>query len=478
MKSYNVLFFASVWMLGMSACSSGADTNEKNAKKDTVVQQTKEDFPKGEVIETVIEKLDADQSYSLFLPSNYSTDKTFPVIYIFDAHGAGKLPVTMYKDLAEKYGYILVGSNNSKNGNTWEQSVTIFDKLYADTKNRLAINSQRIYLMGFSGGARVANAITIFNGNVAGVICQGAVAPAKNSENPRNNYTHISIAGTDDMNYNELVRYHMIDLAGHNLKNAMITFDGKHEWCPSDVMNEAFLWLELGEMRRNLKNKNEELIKTNFTPQIDALKKLMEEKKYLEAYKLCKKTINFYDGLTDLSTFFAAYKELQTKKELDIALQNEEKMLQDEEKLKQQYMQYMQSKDGAWWSREIASLNAKTKNGKSPEEKHMYKRILGYLSLVCYSQTNGFILQNNLMAAEYFARLYVLVDPTNSEADYFMATINAKRNNKKAVFDAMNKALINGFSDKARFENDTVFAKYKSSKEYENMLSMIANNTK
>ena len=35
----------------------------------------------------------------------------------FDAHGKGLLPVELYKDEAEKYGYIVVGSNNSKKRN-------------------------------------------------------------------------------------------------------------------------------------------------------------------------------------------------------------------------------------------------------------------------------------------------------------------------------------------------------------------------
>src|SRR5262245_40627535 len=55
-------------------------------------------------------------SYCLYLPSGYSAQKTFPVIFIFDAHADGKLPVKKYHGLAEEFGFILVGSNNSRNG--------------------------------------------------------------------------------------------------------------------------------------------------------------------------------------------------------------------------------------------------------------------------------------------------------------------------------------------------------------------------
>jgi lactate dehydrogenase-like 2-hydroxyacid dehydrogenase len=36
------------------------------------------------------------------------------------------------KELAEKYGYILAGSYNSKNGTSWEESQVILEKLLTD----------------------------------------------------------------------------------------------------------------------------------------------------------------------------------------------------------------------------------------------------------------------------------------------------------------------------------------------------------
>jgi hypothetical protein len=470
-KILNSLFlgFCSLFIV---SCGSENNEHAKTATKDTVVNQ-KENFAKAEIIDEVKNNLDNTQTYSLYLPGTYSTDKTYPVIYLFDPHGTGKLPVSLYKNLAEKYGYILVGSNSLKNGLEWQEAAIIFDKLYTDTKNRLAINSQRIYLAGFSGGARIANGITILNGNIAGVVCIGAVYPARNSETPRNNYTLLAIAGNEDMNYNELVKYDMIDLAGHNLKHALITYDGKHEWCPESVMNEAFLWLEFNEMRKNVSAKNDGLIKEYFTPLEEELKNLMESKNYMAAYKLTKKTINFYDGLTDLNNFYDAYKQLKTIKEIDLALQKEEQAMQDEDKLRASYAQYFQSKDYAWWQKEIISINTKSKSAKSKEEQQMYKRLSSYLSLICYSQTNGMLQQNNIPAAEYFDKLYLLVDPTNSEAHYFSALINARKNKKKETFDALNAAVKNGFNEKSRIEADSVFAKYSGSEEFKKVLEKL-----
>ena len=451
------------------SCHSGNDKQKQNVAnqtKDTIVTAAKENFPKGEIIENIVCKSDATQSYVLYLPKNYSIDKTYPVVYALDAHGTGKLPVSMYKDLAEQYGYILIGSNNSKNGNSWEESTSIAEKLFADSQNRLSINNQRIYLLGFSGGARVANGIAITNGAIEGVICCGAAAPGTNSENPRSNYTWLGIAGEDDFNSVEMRKYDMLDLAGHNVKHALITFEGKHEWCPKEVMDEAFWWLELCEMRKDVKLKNDSLIKKRITPAIKQIETLMKKNELYDAFILTKKTINFYEGLADLTYCFSVYKSLQTNSDVDKGLKAEEASWRKDGELQQYYVKGFQTFDLERWKKEIAMLNGKTKAGGNKTEIHIYKRTLGYLSLVAYMQASGALKQNELPAAEYFCNVYALIDPTNSEAYYLAASVNAKQGNEKGFADNLNKAAKNGFKDKERFESDTVFNKYKNTAGY------------
>ncbi len=464
MKTFKLITIA-LFSFAITACHSGDDKQKPvtaNQPKDTVVAAVKENFPKGEIIEKVVCKSDATQSYAMYLPSTYSIDKTYPVVYAFDAHGTGKLPVSMYKELAEQYGYILIGSNNSKNGTPFEESERIANILFADSQNRLAINNQRIYLLGFSGGARVANGITIKNGAIAGVICCGAAAPGFNSEYPRNNYTWLGIAGDDDFNSAEMRQYDMIDLAGHNVKHGLISFEGKHEWCPKEVMDEAFWWEELCEMRKDVKLKNDSLIKKRVTPIIKQIETLMKNNKVYDAFVLCKKTINFYDGLTDLTYCLSTFKTLKTNADVDKGLKAEEKSWSADKELQQYYMKGFQTFDLDRWKKEVTQLNGKIKTERDKNTIHLYKRVLGYLSLVAYMQASGALKQNSLPAAEYFCNVYALVDPTNSEAYYLTATVNAIQGNEKGVTDNLNKAAKNGFKDAERFVADTVFNKYKN----------------
>src|SRR5438552_19004603 len=79
------------------------------------------DWATGQVIPDINCAADASQSYALYLPTNYDTARAWPVIFAFDPGARGRVPVERYQAAAEKYGYIVAGSNNSRNG-SWEVS--------------------------------------------------------------------------------------------------------------------------------------------------------------------------------------------------------------------------------------------------------------------------------------------------------------------------------------------------------------------
>ena len=138
-----------------------------------------EEFPVGTIIERVTCEADATQTYSLYLPSTYASKSQWPIIYAFDPVARGNLPVKLFRDAAEKYGYIIVGSNNSQNGMQNAPLQAAISAMLKDTRKRFSIDEKRIYTTGFSGGARVATRVaSSCTGCVAGVIACGAGFPS------------------------------------------------------------------------------------------------------------------------------------------------------------------------------------------------------------------------------------------------------------------------------------------------------------
>lgn len=459
-------------------CSADRSKNSTvNTVHETAEPVYKEHFKAGEVVEKIICNVDTSQSYALYLPSTYSPEKNNPVIFAFDPHGTGNLPVATYKALAEKYKFILVGSNNSKNGTAWEDILKITTILFSDVQSRLNVNPQRIYLLGFSGGARIANGIARNNGSITGVICCGAAAPASGATNPRTNYFFMGITGNEDFNYTEIKKYDKVELAGHSVKHALLEFDGKHEWPPLATMDQAFWWMELNEMRKNNGLKKNAHIPDSVQLALAQLKILLDQKRSMEAYECCRKTINFYDGLTDLSTFFTTYKTLQTDQTIDAAMKREEQEWKQEEDIKKKYLQAVQSNDYNWWLNDISSIHSKIKNGPK-REGLIYKRVLSYLSLMMYLQTTQFMQQRNTAAAMYFSRLYLLVDPKNPEAYYLAAALNAYQGERSEALRYLSNAVDNGFENKTRLEKDSAFIHIRTSEGFQKIIQRVNKNKK
>jgi len=165
-------------------------------------KSTQQALPSGVLIPYQSCAAKPDQSYALYLPSHYTSDKRWPIIYAFDPDGRGNVPVELMKDAAERYGYIVVGSNNSRNG-SWKVEAESGQAMWDDTHARLAIDDRRVYFAGFSGGARVASLLAQRCKCAAGVLLDGAgfagAPPSRDAS-----FAVFAAVGTFDFNYPEL----------------------------------------------------------------------------------------------------------------------------------------------------------------------------------------------------------------------------------------------------------------------------------
>jgi poly(3-hydroxybutyrate) depolymerase len=163
-----------------------------------------QELARGSMIERVACAGVAGQSYALYLPSTYTRDRAWPILYAFDPGGQGARPVKLAAGPAERFGWIVAGSNNSRNGPMPEIQAAVA-AIVQDTGSRFAIDARRVYATGFSGGARVATGLTMgCRGCVAGVFAQGAGLPAGATSADALDAAWFAAAGERDMNYAEL----------------------------------------------------------------------------------------------------------------------------------------------------------------------------------------------------------------------------------------------------------------------------------
>ena len=138
-----------------------------------------EELDRGKIINKIYCRDDNEYSYALFLPSVYSKEKKWPIIFGLDPGARGRIPVEKFRAAAEKYGYIVVGSNNARNG-PWKDFVLPVQVTWADIQGRFQVDPDRIYATGFSGGARGAVVFPFaVKKKLAGIIACGAGLPGR-----------------------------------------------------------------------------------------------------------------------------------------------------------------------------------------------------------------------------------------------------------------------------------------------------------
>ncbi|HYA18352.1 MAG TPA: hypothetical protein VEF06_12850 [Bryobacteraceae bacterium] len=269
--------------------------------------QNTNDLPKGKVIDVVICKADKNQSYALYLPSNYSADRKWPVLLAFDPRARGDMPVGRYQAAAEKFGWIVAGSNNSRNGPA-KFSLDAAKAMETDVEARFSVDPKRLYATGQSGGARFAiDLVGSSKDKFAGVIPSSAGWPPGAGGGLELPFVVFGTAGTEDFNYLEITRTDRVLDTPHRIR----IFEGGHTWPPSEVAVEALEWMEIQAMRTGTRPRDEAMIDRVF----NARKAELAAKTDLgEQYYANKEIAADFKGLRAVSEFAAKAEEMTNSK--------------------------------------------------------------------------------------------------------------------------------------------------------------------
>ncbi len=443
--------------------------NKKKAEKTSVIVFTP--LEKDTLYNDVKTVKDTAYSYSLYIPSTRVKNGALPVVFFFDAHARGSLPVEKYRTLADKYGFILAGSNNSKNGMSNVERNKIIYNFMEDVEKRTPFDPLRIYVSGFSGGARIASGIGLNNKGIAGVIACAAGFPQENVK-PGSDFTFIGIVGNLDFNYLELKSVNR-QLDGLNIKNSLIVFDGKHDWPPAETMDKAFALLQLNAMQKGTAEKDEIFISDFYKKQKGRIDDLVKNKKLLKATRLCKENETFLSGLYDLKECKSLLSKTEKNPLLNKQLYDEQMLLNKEQKEQQKLLRALYVKDSVWWKNKLSAIKTDIEKSKNKEEKLMHKRLLSYLSLVSYLYAKQAVKDHDYGELAKYLLIYGISDPENPEVYFMKAEYYATRGYPNKVIPTLKTAIEKGFDEPERLEKNNSFHPFFNKKEFQELVKQL-----
>jgi predicted esterase len=422
-----------------------------------------------------------DQTYALYLPSQYTPAKRWPIVYAFDPAARGKMPVELMEAAAERYGYIVVGSNNSRNG-SWKTEIEAAQAMADDTRSRFSIDDRRIYFAGFSGGARVASRIAEQCKCAAGILLNGAGFSIGSSPSRDVVFAVFAAVGDFDFNYPEMSRLDE-KLEQFGIPHALRHFDGPHQWAPATVMDEALAWFRLIAMKEGREPCDEALIAEQ-RELADARDRGLEQSG--DAYGAWREYLQdaqTFEGLADASAFRKAAASLTPQKAVREAAKRETQDFEEQDRLSGEISSGLAAvrepslKRGDTLTeteRKIVNLRERATHEKRPERLRVLRRALAGVFVAFMEAGQEVFAEKQFSVAKDYFQLATAADPDSAWGLSSLATARALSGDRKGAIETLRRAKEKT-KDPAEFaawlQQEPAFAKFREDPQFRSLLT-------
>jgi dienelactone hydrolase len=418
-------------------------------------------LPVGVVIPKVACAANPKQTYALYLPSNYSASRKWPIIYVFDPGAQGQSAAETVRAAAEKFGYIVAASNNSSNG-PMSGSAEAADALWQDTQQRFPVDERRRYLAGMSGGARVATRLALSCQDCpAGVIANAAGFPIGAEPTRSMKFAYFAGVGNADFNYAEFVELRpKLDDAGARYR--IRVFEGQHGWAPPEVWLEALNWMDIQAMAAGSLPRDQSRIQQSLAEAMATARKFEEKNDWLSAVREYQFVVRDFNGLADVTAAQARVSELSKDKRVKAGEKDEASAIAQQARLTSVPSAQLEAVASGNLDasalmelrRDISDLKKQaTDAGKANDPRTLIvRRALGDLIVQAYESGQRSLEKKNYRVALLYFDLAAAGSVHSGWAHYQRAIVYALMSDKDGTFAELRLASAAGFHDVSALE--------------------------
>jgi dienelactone hydrolase len=436
----------------------------------------------GVVLPKVVSGAQPEQSYALYLPSYYTRVKRWPIVYAFDPGARGSMPVELMKDAAERYGYIVVGSNNSHNG-AWKPEADAAQAMFQDTHARLAVDNNRVYFAGFSGGARLASTLAQKCNCAAGVLLNGAGFSPSGPPTPGATFSVFAAVGTFDFNYGEVLDLDAT-LSSLHYAHSLRRFDGSHQWAPASVMDEALAWFRLISMKDGHEERDADFVNAQAAEVEKRAKTLEVSGDPFGAWKEYRQAADTFDGLGEGLTFRERAVAMEKEKSVRDGAKREQQDIEEQSHLSADISSGLAAlrQDGpnradtrSNVQLQISELRSRAEHEKSPQKLRVAKRALAGVFIEAMETGQERLEAKDISHARTYFELAASADPDSVWALSQVAETRALDGDRKGALDALRRTKEKS-KDPAAFSawlaEEPAFAKLRDTPEFHALISL------
>ncbi|HEV2853403.1 MAG TPA: hypothetical protein VHC97_11420 [Thermoanaerobaculia bacterium] len=442
------------------------------------------DFPRGKLVDKVDCAATPGEAYALYLPSGYTAERAWPVLYILDPRARGALAAEKFRAGAEKHGYILASSYSSQSDVAVDPNTKAMRAMWTDTHSRFRIDDRRVYAAGFSGTVRAAVSLArAVPGTLAGIVGAGAGFPFDAPPRKGDPFVFFGTIGTKDFNW-----YEMMDLEPRLQDTGIVhrieIFDGVHQWPPEPLAVRALDWMELQAMKAGTRPKDPALVEALWKDTLERARAFESSGDLFLAWRTWSGAAADFAGLRDTAEAAAKSAELKANPALQRDLKDREaRIKQDKEFLARapQALSGVDSEGQAMTLSQVLSalkirdLKKKAESAPTEDERLSAQRVLNTLA----GQT-GFYLPQKFTERKqwdrvvFFLSIAAEIDPEDYSVFYSRAAAYAQKGDRKRAIADLRQAVQKGYKDLPALEKDQAFNSVRQDEGYKEVVKSLA----
>ncbi|PWL38217.1 alpha/beta hydrolase [Flagellimonas aquimarina] len=408
---------------------------------------------KGTILDALPVQDSIPDTFSLYLPTDFTTEKKWPLLLIFDLEGKEKQALSMFVQAAEDEGYVLAAPR-VLDSISLSNSIVKAGKVLSKVVGMLPIHRERIYTAGASSGARFANLVPVFIKDVKGVVSIGSSIANTELLNVKRPFHFIGITNKNDFNFTEILAAKKV-LDRFRFPNQVLLHEEQTEWPNIGYLKKSLQLFTLAAMAKGFAVRDSSYIEKALREDIIKVNRLKNAQKLLLAERYLGEMMSIYGAHKNLDSLRQIQKNIRKDQRYRTMRRAENAALFKESLLKEDYQYYIEEdvithnfNNLGWWNYQKSEID-KFISGNNIYEKEMGNRLLGYINAL--TEDNIDIVKSEaLIDEDALALLYMLktiLEPQNF--DFYLETISLSSKNEDfgtALF-YLEEALKNGFKD-------------------------------
>ncbi|MUP44232.1 hypothetical protein E0K83_00545 [Gramella sp. BOM4] len=415
---------------------------------------------KGRVTDSLSIPGKKNETFALYAPTNYTADKQWPVVFVFDPKGRGRNTAGLFQPAAEQQGYLIASANIDLTSRPIDSILITATSMMRIVLDAFSVNPERVYAAGLGEGAQIASTLPLFYKDIAGVMAIGNSFVNRDLVNRNNPYMFIGVGGNQDYMVYQIEEYlRFFDKL--EFPTDVYYFEGREDqWPESDVISNAMSGFTLQAIRQGKGNPEKEFRRELFENEMAYAEKLWRTRNYFAAYQKLERMEEKYEGFGFDDEIKDKMKEIKgtrtfnsQRREFRQATQYEKEQQDEYEFLMRTDIMSANFENIGWWAYQMDELD-KLKKNSSEAKSNMAYRLHGYLDFISKREFDAIMKSRAPIDTKMFiAVLRTAINKTDPEAYLKIISLASLDGDNETALLYLEDLLKTGYSNKEAIYN-------------------------